>query len=376
MPRADAFALGVDGKALDELVAEAEKTRSDSLIVLKEGQVIVERSFGSKGGAIETMSITKSFAALAVMMLIEQGKIASLDAPVSRFIPEFKGGKRGQVTLRHLLTQTSGLGGKDIRLLNAQKDRTAFALKVDVVDEPGSTFFYNNTATQLLSVVIEKAAGKPVDTLLEERLFRPLGVKSWYWTKDEGKNPQTYFGLALDARGLARVGQMLLDQGAWGGKQIVSKESIEKLTTPSDKNPYYGLLWWLRYERVVHEVDPAEAARLDPAQQRLLAGLSGKLFGSPESLWLGAGAQLGEADRQALAALLDGGNAGKLLRSRPERKVGFYADGSLGQRLIVLPEQRLVAVRQRRRRPAAEESDALSFASMIKLTQALVRAPE
>ncbi len=163
-PRGDALELGLDGKALDQLLGEAEATKSDALIVLKDGKVIAERYFGQKRGPIETMSVTKSITALAVVMLVESGKLASLDQPISKFIPEFGTGKRSQVTVRHLLTQSSGLAhGKDAKALNAQKDRTAFSRRASVVDEPGSVFSYNNEATQLLSVVVEKAAGKPID---------------------------------------------------------------------------------------------------------------------------------------------------------------------------------------------------------------------
>lgn len=366
MPRGDAFALGVDGKALDELVAEAERTKSDALVVLKDGQVVAERYFGQKRGPIETMSITKSITALAVVMLVESGKLRSLDEPVSRFIPEFAQGKRSAVTVRHLLTQTSGLAhGKDAKALNGQKDRTAYARRASVVDEPGAVFSYNNEATQLLSVVVEKAAGKPVDAYLDAALFRPLGIRGWQWDRDGGNNVQTYYGLALEARDLAKIGQLLLDQGKFGGRQLLSKESVAMLHAPSDKSAYYGLLWWIRYERVVHELDPA--AKVEGVE---LGALAGRQFGSAEAFWLEAGSRLSASERAAVASFVAGG--GKLARERPDRAIGFYADGSLGQRLGVFEEQKLVVVRQRRRRPPAEESEALAFPAMLKLSYSLV----
>ena len=368
-PRGDAFALGLDGKALDELVAEAERTRSDALLVLKDGRLVVERYFGSKRGPIETMSVTKSITGLAVMMLIEQGKIPSLDAPVGRWVKEFSRGKRASITLRHLMTHTSGLAHpNDAKALNAQKDRTAFARRAEPVEEPGASFSYNNRATQLLSIVIAEAAGKQVDEYLAERLFRPLGIRGWQWARDEGKNAQTYYGLALEARDLARIGQLLVDGGVWRGRPLLSRESIGKISTPSERNPLYGLLWWMRYERVVHEPDGAALAGVEGAA---VGPLLGRAYPSPEAFWMEAGARLEEPARRALAAWAEGG--GRALRSRPDGLVGLSADGSLGQRLIVLPERGLVAVRQRRRRPAAEESEALSFGAMPGMVQALVR---
>lgn len=365
-PRGDAFELGLDGKALDQLLAEAEATKSDALIVLKDGKVIAERYFGQKRGPIETMSVTKSITALAVVMLVESGKLASLDQPISKFIPEFGTGKRSQVTVRHLLTQSSGLAhGKDAKALNAQKDRTAFARRASVSDEPGSVFSYNNEATQLLSVVVEKAAGKPIDAYLDEALFRPLGIRGWQWDRDRGNNVQTYYGLALEARHLARIGQLLLDQGSFQGRQLISKQGVAQLHAPSDKSPYYGLLWWIRYQRVVHELD--RAAKVEGVE---LGPLAGQTFGSAEAFWLEAGARLGPGERDALTRFVAGG--GKLTRERPDHPIGFYADGSLGQRLAIFPEDQLVVVRQRRRRPAAEENESLSFPGLLKLAQALV----
>jgi len=364
-PRADAFAAGLDGHALDALLGEAEKTKSDALIVLAGGRVVAERYFGQKRGPIETMSITKSITALAVVMLLESGKLKSLDAPLADFLPEHAHGKKAAVTLRHLLTQTSGLAhGKDARALNAQKDRTAYARRAAVLDEPGAVFSYNNEATQLLTLVVEKAAGKKVDAYLDEVLFRPLGVRGWQWDRDGGDNVQTYYGLALQARDLARIGQLLLDQGSASGRQLISKDGVASLHAPSAKNPYYGLLWWIRYERVVHELDPA--AKVEGVE---LAALAGKQHPSAEAFWLDAGARLSRAEREAVVGFVSSG--GKLTRERPDRAIGFYADGSLGQRLAVFPEQKLVVVRQRRRRPPAEESDALSFPGLLGLAAAL-----
>ena len=374
LPRGDAFALGVDGASLDVLIGEAERTKSDSLLVLVDGQVVAERYFGARRGPIETMSVTKSMTALAISLLLESKKIGSLDAPLSTWLPEFKSGKKAAVTLRHVLTQSSGLAhGKDARAFNGQKDRTAYARRAAVVDEPGSLFSYNNEATQLLSVVVEQAAGKPVDAFLDERLFRPLGIRGWQWDRDAGQNVQTYYGLALQARDLARIGQLLLDEGRFQGKQLLAPESVRALHTPSDRSPFYGLLWWLRYERTVHEIDLGKAGADFVLPKDLVTPLVGRKFSSSEALWLELGSRLSAPEREHLSAWVASG--GKLSSERPDHAIGFYADGSLGQRLAVFPESKLVVVRQRRRRPRAEESEALSFPSMLKLASALVRAP-
>ncbi len=108
-PRGDALGAKIDGAVVDQILREAEETKSDSLIILQDGHTIVERYFGKKRGPIETMSVTKSIVAIAVVLLLEDGKIPSLDAPMSTWLKDFSTGEKAKITLRHLLTQSSGL---------------------------------------------------------------------------------------------------------------------------------------------------------------------------------------------------------------------------------------------------------------------------
>jgi len=179
--------------AIDRLIDAAEATHSDSLLVIKDKKVIVERYFGQKREPIgdgephriETMSVTKSFASLAIGFLLADKKIPSLDAPLSRWFPDFaKDPKKAKITLRHVLTHTTGIDHKPTAtVMNHAEDRLAYVRALPVVDEPGTRFSYNNEATQLLSEVIAKSAGKPIDVYLDEKLFKPLGIRDWSWEK-------------------------------------------------------------------------------------------------------------------------------------------------------------------------------------------------
>lgn len=371
-PRGDALANGIDGEALDTLLKEAEATKSDSLIVVKDEKTIVERYFGKKRGPIETMSVTKSFTAIAIVLLLEEGKIASVDAPLSTWYPEFKTGEKAKVTLRHVLTQTSGLehderAGK----LNAQKDRLQFARQKSVKVEPGSTFSYNNEATQLLSGVIASAAGKPVDQYLNEKLFTPLGIKIWQWDKDRGGNVQTFYGLALTARDFAKVGVLLANDGKLGEKQLIPSARVGSLMEPSAQNPFYGLLWWLRYDKVWRALDSKKLAALGFGGERKLAPLVDRKLENDAAFWLEAGAVLDASERTALSQLVQ--NKEPPLESKPGNKIGFYGDGWLGQRLGVWPTQKLVVVRQHRStRGDDAENKSAGFKAVLELTENLV----
>lgn len=321
LPRATSVELGIDGAAVDALIRGARAAESDALLVVKDGRVVVERTFGRPRGLIETRSMTKSLAALAVLALVADGKIASLDAPLSTWLADFASGDKASITLRHVLTHTSGLAhGSDANALGAAQDRTAYARSRSVVSTPGSRFSYSNEATQLLAPLIEAASGVPVDALLKERFFTPLGITDHEWVHDRSGAPQTYYGARLHARDLATIGLVLLDGGRWRGQQLLPPDLVAALSRPSVANPHYGLLFWLR-----HEGSRTAMGNLEP----------------PEG-----------------------------------PQIGYFAIGGLGQRLAIYPEARLVAVRQHRRRsrdPAYEKK--VTWNDFFDRLEPLVKEP-
>lgn len=255
-PRGDAEKLGMNGAALDALIREASRNDTDALIVLRDGKVVAERTFGRPPEPIHVMSVTKFVAAFAVAILLEEKKIPSLDAPLSTWFPEWTTGRKAKVTLRHLLTHTSGIAhGSTATQLNAEKDKVAYVRRLDVVEEPGSVYSYNNEAVALLSGVLAQAAGRPVDAYLKERLFAPLGIKAFTWDRDEAGNTLTYANLILTARDLARIGQLVIDGGAIGTKHLLSESSIAALGAPATSaSSTQGLLWMLLRDESGKEV--------------------------------------------------------------------------------------------------------------------------
>jgi CubicO group peptidase (beta-lactamase class C family) len=243
-PRAPADA--VDREALGRLVRAADAAHSDALLVLVDGKLVCEEYFGHPRGPIETMSVTKSFVSLAIGLLLAEGKISSVDEPLQRWFPEFAQGPKATMTLRHVLTHTSGLDHRPAAgVLMQQEDRLAYVRALPVVEPAGKTFSYNNEAVQLLSGVIESAAKKPVDAYLDEKLFTPLGIRDWTWAKDKRGNVATFWGLALPARDLAKVGLLLLRGGRHEGRDIVPSAWIKESTRPAREGAPNGYLWWV-----------------------------------------------------------------------------------------------------------------------------------
>jgi hypothetical protein len=238
----------INGDVLDRLVREADASRSDSLLVLKDGKLVCERYFEHERGAMDTMSVTKSFVSLAIGFLLADGKITSLDVPLSRYFSEFKAGIKAKVTLRHVLTHTSGLEHRPAAgVLTKQEDRLAYVKALPAIEEPGNKFSYNNEAVQLLSGVIATAAKKPVDAYLAEKLFTSLGIDGWTWAKDqEGQRRHVLWPLALGARS-GKVGQVLLSGGRYRDRQVVPSSWINESTRPVRGDiSWSGYLWWFQ----------------------------------------------------------------------------------------------------------------------------------
>jgi CubicO group peptidase (beta-lactamase class C family) len=354
LPRASAAEAKIDPRALEELRRAAEESGSDALVVLADGKLVGEWTFGRPAGRIETMSVTKSIVALAVGRLLDAGKIRSLDQPVSDWFPEWKQGRKRQVTLRMLLEQTSGLqaerttGGE----VYPAPDFVQLALAAELADEPGSKFFYNNKATNLLAGLIERAAGKKLDQLVADEIFAPLGITDWEWLHDKAGNPHAMAGLRLPPRDLAKLGQLMLDGGRWRGKTILSAAFVEQATRPSAKNPRYGLLWWLLGD-VSTTIDASVVAawRKGGVEEPFIEKtrpLWNKTWPSADAFFADAGKVFG--GERGLEEWYDhtwrrGLPDGKILGLRT---VGFYGDGWLGQFVVVLPKERIVAVRMRR----------------------------
>ncbi|MBI4955236.1 MAG: beta-lactamase family protein [Myxococcales bacterium] len=365
LPRRTAAAVGLDPEALARLVADAAASDSDALVVLRGSELVVERYFGRPRGPIETRSLTKSVVALGVLALVADGAISSLDAPLATFFPALWAGDKAAITLRHVLTHTSGLASTESGAeLDAAPDRLAYALARPLVAPPGQRFAYSNEATALLSGVVAAAAGRPVDAYLAERLFAPLGIRDVAWARDRAGHVQTYFGLRIGARDLARLGMLVRDLGRFGGRALLPPELVRAAVTPSAREPSYGLLWWLRTPLAWTPARAAALARTGFGATDALAPLLGRRFASEQLFFDAARPLLDARADEALRAVRRGGMA--LLEPEPSAASAFFGVGALGQRLVVYPAAELVVVRQHRRRAAdATRSAAVTWVELF-----------
>ncbi len=248
LPRSTPESVEIDPAALAALVVEAQNTHSNALIVIKDGHIIAERYFTHpKNQLLRINSVTKSVVSLAIGQLIANGKIPGLDTPLSKWFPEWGTGKKAKITLRHIMTHTSGLYHEESAAkLYQQPDVVKYARGLPVVDESGKDFSYSNEAVALIPGIVLAASSKPLDIYLRDRLFKPLGILDYNWDRDAAGNIMAYGGLWLTPRDLARVGQLMLDSGRWEGKQVIPTAWVRACTSPARVDIRdYGLLWWL-----------------------------------------------------------------------------------------------------------------------------------
>ena len=206
-------------------------------------------------------SVSKSVASLAVGIAIDRGLIPGLNEPIFSFFPELsdlRTPEKDRIQLFHALTMSMGLAweeatpstgdeNNDEARMNRAPDACRYVLGLAVTAPAGQEFFYNTGALALLSAIIRKATGRPLDEFARENLFEPLGVTRVEWERRKG-DTDAGGGLRLRPRDMAKIGQLVLAGGRWNDRQVVPKAWIDASMTPRFEatGPYfYGYLWWL-----------------------------------------------------------------------------------------------------------------------------------
>ncbi|MBQ9767350.1 MAG: beta-lactamase family protein [Lachnospiraceae bacterium] len=206
---------------------------------------------------VDLQSVTKLFAAVAVLQLQEQGKL-TLSDPVARFLPEFREEPFANITILHLLTHTSGLAAlqdafpeRDMDW-EAEVDRERIKeswipaiLKKGLFFEPGTKWEYSKAGFCMLGEVIERVTGRKAEDYISEHILLPCGMVKSYWDPDMDPIwnviPRTTWGLLAPIEELVQFGTMLAEGGVYCGRRVLSEGSIELLETnilPADMRDY------------------------------------------------------------------------------------------------------------------------------------------
>jgi len=262
---------------------KAEMTRQKipgvAVAVVKGGKVVVSKGYGLSNVELrvpvtpETVfqsgSLGKMFTAAVVMLLVEDGKL-SLDDSITRFYPDAPWRWRG-ITVRHLLSHTSGIPDYEDTTLDFRKDYTEedlarIALGMKLEFEPGSRWSYSNTGYVLLGAIIRKVSGRFYGDVLRERVFAPLGMSTAAIISEEDIVPnraagyrraqgelknQEWVSPSLNTTADGGLYLSILDYVAWDAgirtRKVLKPASWDALFTPvklqSGRTYPYGFGW-------------------------------------------------------------------------------------------------------------------------------------
>ena len=233
-------AYGHYDTAFDKVATEIALNRSTdqlhSLVVLKGGELIYQYHDPAHSMKQRHVlwSASKSFTALALGFAIQDGLLSLEDKVVDFFpeaVPAGADPRLAQVSVRDLLVMASGFGKDFIgELRSGMKDVAATLFTQPFKFDPGSRYEYNSTNTYLLGVIVSDVTGKALDDYLAEKLFKPLGIRDWYWEKSAEGYCFGGWGLFLSPESLAKAGQFLLQKGQWKGRQLLNAAYIEEAT--------------------------------------------------------------------------------------------------------------------------------------------------
>ena len=272
--------------------AEPPFRRTKAVVVVHDGKVIAERYASGIGvnTPLPGFSMTKSVTNALIGVLTQQGLVTpSMPAP----IPEWRGDPRREIEVEHLLRMTTGLALDEANsfseMVYLQDDMAGFAVKAALVAPPGTRWAYSSPTTQLLARIIRDAVGGPEQSLAFawRELFNPLGMRNVTLEFDATGTLQGSTHMLASARDWARFGLLFVNDGAVGGKRLLHEDWVD-FSAAATLDTDYGAGFWTN--RSEHE----------SAKDRVRSGIP---------------------------------------------RDAFFAAGDLGQRIVIMPSQRLVVVR-------------------------------
>ncbi len=250
--------VGVDSGRLVELSKWIREQKLDirSLVIVKDGKIAFERySDGlTRDKNYELYSITKALTAILAGDLIADGKIkldSSVKDVIGQWRPDLKEAvaDKGDVKLGNVLNMTTGLY-YDFKPPNDPiyydaPDRLKLAATTKPLLQPGKVFQYMDVNPILATAMLSAAAGTKLGDYAEEKVFNPLGMKNYAWTRaDEKGLVSGGWGLRLRAVDMARLGMLALQNGQWKGQQVAPPDWIKTMTT-GQSTPFFGYYWWV-----------------------------------------------------------------------------------------------------------------------------------
>lgn len=262
---------GFEREPFHEILGPVKQRGGPAGMVLVKGYEIA--SWGDTRRVDMTFSVTKSFLSTVAGLAWDTGLLRSSGDLVSEYIWDgtFRGDHNGKIKWAHLLQQNSDWSGS-LWGIHDWADRPPREGGIDdwkyrALQEPGTVMEYNDVRVNVLAYSLTHLWRQPLPSVLKRELMDPIGASStwrWFgydhaWTVIDGYQMKSVTGgghsgggIFISAQDMARFGLLFLNKGNWNGKEILSKDWIDKAMTPSEPNPNYGYMWWLNQQGPRH----------------------------------------------------------------------------------------------------------------------------
>jgi CubicO group peptidase (beta-lactamase class C family) len=229
-----------------------------SLMIIRNNKIVFNAYFYpyTKGLQHDIASCTKSITSLLIGIAIDKGFIRNENELVKNYFPEIKSYSKNfqTLTIKDLLTMTSGL---DCGFNNEETlfsglfkapDWPAYIFNIPSTNTPGEQFSYCSCNFYLLAEILYRSTKLPPEKFADKYLFKQLGIKNFYWTKNDKGVNYGWGDLALKPYDMAKIGRLLLNNGKWNGAQIISSDYIKKATSMQvtfNDHKGYGYGFWI-----------------------------------------------------------------------------------------------------------------------------------
>lgn len=350
-----------------------------AVIVGRKGSTVLEEGFGTLAWndpqdpvdphrtLYDIASLSKVVGTTTAMMILYDEKKIDLDTPVTRYLPTFGGGLKDNITIRQLLTHTSGLpAGRDIyRIAHSPVEARAALLSTQLEYPPGQRYVYSDLGADVLGLIVEVVAGETLDSFLYRRVFGPLGMAQTFYRPADSVKYRTaptaidpprgypirgevhdenawamggvagHAGLFSTASDLALFAQMMLNGGEYDGVQIISKATVDLFTTRAfghralgwdTADGEFGSGRYLGPNAYGHTGFTGTSIWIDPDRQMFMILLTNRIHAAkakrPAKVISDVRADLSDA---AVLAVMDGDEriSAKPAKFRADREIGW-----------------------------------------------------
>jgi CubicO group peptidase (beta-lactamase class C family) len=282
---------GMDSGKLADFVKDLNENDINSFLIIRDGYIVAEGyNRDTKPDMLQdTFSVTKSVTAALTGIAIHEKKLKGTDEKISKYFPYIAGEEsKKDITIGNLLNMRAGLywnneGERATNEMIQSPNWEQYILGQPMASAPGTAFNYSNGNAHLMSILLEKALGGKLEDFAREALFKPLGITNFTWGEDKQGHTNGAYSIKLTLRDMAKLGLLYMHNGKWNGQEVVPSDWVEESITKVKDTKYtdgtlggYGYFWWMK------KLTPATEGKLNKDVFFALGSEGQRVFVIPE----------------------------------------------------------------------------------------------